>query len=106
MKSKNVKIVVTVPTSHADRVRERMAQAGAGIVGNYSHASFSTKGIGRFKPMNGAHPAIGKTGTLESVEEERIETICSRDTVERVIQAIKNVHPYEEIALDVYPIES
>ena len=83
-----------------------MGNAGAGRIGNYSFVSFSTKGIGRFKPEHGAHPAIGAVGSLESVPEERIETLCERALVQSVIQAVKQVHPYEEIAYDVYALES
>jgi hypothetical protein len=104
--SKNVKIVVFVPERHADIVREVMGRAGAGIIGNYTSCSFSTKGIGRFKPEEGAHPNIGEIGKLESVVEERIEVVCPREKLEEVIKAIKKVHPYEEVALDIYPLEN
>lgn len=103
--SKFVKIVVFVPESHADAVREAMGKSGAGRLGNYSCCSFSSKGIGRFIPMEGARPAIGKAGMLESVEEERIEAVCDRKVLQDIIAAIKRVHPYEEVALDVYSLE-
>ncbi len=103
--SSNVKIVVFVPESHTDIVREAMGMAGAGKIGNYTHCSFSSKGIGRFKPGEGAHPAIGEVGKFESVAEERIEVTCERGKVAEVIEAIKKVHPYEEVALDIYPLE-
>jgi len=103
--SDKVKIVVFVPESHTNVVREAMSEAGAGSIGNYTHCSFSSKGVGRFKPEKGAHPNIGEVGKSESVAEERIETICKRDRVGDVIKAIKKVHPYEEVALDIYPLE-
>lgn len=103
--SKNVKIVVFVPESHTDIVREAIGKAGVGRIGNYTYCSFSSKGIGRFKPEDGAHPAIGKVGKLESVQEERIEFICNRNLVKDVVVDIKKVHPYEEVALDIYPLE-
>ncbi len=106
MENKNVKIVVTVPKEQADQVREAMAQAGAGTIGNYSHASFSVRGLGRFQPLKGAKPAVGQIGQLEEVEEERIETICPYHQARSVVQAIKSVHPYEEPAIDVYPLEN
>lgn len=104
-KSKKVKIVLTVPESHADIVRKAMGDAGAGRIGNYSHCTFSSKGIGVFKPENGANPTIGKVGDVESVVEERIETVCDRSILKEVLQAIKKNHPYEEIALDIWPLE-
>jgi len=101
-----VRIVVFVPASHADAVREAMGAAGAGKWKNYAFASFSVKGTGRFLPLPGAKPAIGQVGKLAEVEEERIEVACERELVSDVVAAIKKVHPYEEPAIDVYPVET
>ena len=103
--SQNVKIVVFVPKTHCDIVRKAMGDSGAGEIGNYTHCTFSSNGIGCFKPAEGANPFIGQVGKPESVEEERIETICSRNKLKDVVSAIKSVHPYEEIAFDIYPLE-
>jgi hypothetical protein len=100
----SVKIVVYVPESHADIVREALGKAGAGTIGDYKYSSFSTKGIGRFIPLDTAHPAIGEIGKLEEVAEERIETVCYKDTLDSVISAVNKVHPYEEVAFDVFPL--
>ncbi|MCC2632110.1 MAG: NIF3-like protein [Patescibacteria group bacterium] len=97
-----VKLVVFVPETHADIVREAMGKAGAGKVGNYSFCSFSSKGVGRFLPEEGANPAIGEKGRLEEVAEERIEVSCTKAQVKDVVAAIKKAHPYEEVVLDVY----
>ena len=99
-----VTIVMTVPETHADIVREAMGKAGAGEMGHYSYCSFSLKGTGRFKPDEGANPFIGQAGTLETVEEERIETVCLKEKLERVLEAIKKAHPYEETVIDIYPV--
>ncbi|WP_024510801.1 YqfO family protein [Bradyrhizobium sp. ARR65] len=99
------KIVVFVPASHGEQVRDAMAQAGAGQIGNYSHCSFTTRGVGRFKPNAGANPSIGEVGKLEEVDEERIETVCTEERLREVLQAIRRAHPYEEPAIDVYPLE-
>lgn len=103
--SKKVKLVVFVPLTHADAVRAAMGAAGAGKIGNYTFCSFSCRGLGRFRPEDGAHPAIGEVGKLEAVEEERIEVVCSRENFTTVVEAIKKVHPYEEIAMDIYSLE-
>ena len=102
---KNYKIVVYVPESHGETLREAMANAGAGHIGNYSHCTFTVKGVGRFKPNAGANPAIGAIGKLEAVEEERIETVCAEAELKDVLKSIRRVHPYEKPAIDVYPIE-
>jgi len=104
-KSRIVKIVIFVPESHTDIVRDAMGKAGAGKIGNYSFCSFSSQGIGRFRPEAGAHPTVGEIGKLESVAEVRIETICERDKLTDVLKAIKEAHPYEEAPLDIYPTE-
>lgn len=101
---KSVKIVVYVPESHADRVRKAMGDAGAGFVGDYKHCSFSVKGVGRFIPLSTAHPTIGKINELTEVIEERIETVCYETDLKKIVRAIKKIHPYEEVAIDVYPL--
>jgi hypothetical protein len=106
MQSPNVKIVIFVPETHTDIVRDAMGKAGAGKIGNYTHCTFSSKGVGRFTPEAGAHPHIGEVGKYEEVIEERIETVCPREKLQEVIRAIKEVHPYDEIAMDVYPLEN
>jgi hypothetical protein len=103
--SNNVKIVVFVPETHSDIVLEAMGNAGAGKIGNYSHCSFSSKGFGRFLPEAGANPTIGEVGKFEIVPEERVEITCDRKILEEVIEAMKKVHPYEEVAYDIYPLE-
>jgi len=103
IKSKFVKIRVSVPLEAADKVRQSMGQAGAGIQGNYQFCSSSVKQTGRFKPTIGARPAIGQIGELEEVEEELLETICEKKLVKKVIAEIKRAHPYEEPAIDIMP---
>jgi len=103
--SNNVKLVVFVPLTHVEAVRTAMGEAGAGKIGNYTFCSFSSRGIGRFKPGDGSHPTIGEVGKFEEVEEERIEVVCTRENLTAVIEAIKKVHPYEEVSMDVYSLE-
>lgn len=98
------KIITFVPVKDAQKVRTAIGNAGAGILGKYHHSSFSTKGIGRFIPSEGAHPTIGKVGELTEVEEERIEVICQKDKIKKVIAAIRRVHPYEEIPIEIYQL--
>ena|SRR3972149_3154828 len=100
------KIVVYVPVTHADAVRTAIGEVGGGNISNYSACTFSVRGIGRCKPEEGAQPHIGEVGKCEGVEEERIEVTCNPDVVGKVIAAIKAVHPYEEIAMDVYALEN
>lgn len=100
----NYKVVVTVPEDEADKLREAIGNAGGGKVGNYIHCSFSVKGTGRFLPIDGAKPTIGQVGQLGEVAEERIEITCDSESVKAVVAAIREVHSYEEPAIDVYEL--
>ena len=98
-------LIVYVPLSHADAVRKVLAESGAGIIGNYDSCSFSARGTGRFRPLEGAHPAIGSTGVIEEVEEERIEVVVSAGaTLPEVLRRVKAVHPYEGPAIHILPM--
>ena len=101
--SKYFKLIIGVPTTHADQIRQALGKAGAGQQGNYFFCSSSHPSIGRFQPLPGAHPTIGKVGKLETVDEETIETVCHEDLLATVIAAVKAAHPYEEPAIDIVP---
>lgn len=99
------KLVVFVPISDADKLREAVGAVGAGIIGNYEYCSFSSVGYGRYKGNENSNPIIGKAGNYEKVEEERIEFVVTEDVIQKVISEMKRVHPYEEVAYDVYKLE-
>ena len=98
------KLVIYVPTTHADKIRQVLAESGAGHIGNYDYCSFSAKGTGRFRPLEGANPHIGEQGKIEEVAEERIETVCPQEKAAEIVNKVKEAHPYEEPAIDVYPL--
>ena len=101
------KVVVFVPSSDAGAVRAALAQGGAGEVGAYSGASFSSPGTGRFTPGPDAHPAIGTAGGAEeAVDEVRVEAVVPSWGVGRVLGAVAAAHPYEEPAVDVYEVQT
>jgi dinuclear metal center YbgI/SA1388 family protein len=95
------KLTTYVPVADADRVRQALARAGAGVIGDYDSASFSTPGEGRFRPLEGANPTIGEVGALEVVDEIRIECVLARAARPTVVAAMLAAHPYEEPAYDV-----
>lgn len=104
--AKYYKLVVFAPVTHADKIRRVLGEAGAGRVGSYDFASFSVRGTGRFRPLQGAKPAIGEVGKLEEVEEERIESVVAADILETVLTAVRQAHPYEEPAIDIYELST
>jgi len=100
------KLAVYVPRESADEVRDALGSAGAGYIGNYSHCTYNTPGTGTFLPHQGTNPHIGEVGKLEVVDEIKIETVFPSSIQKKVITAMLNAHPYEEVAFDIYPLEN
>ncbi|MCE9618315.1 MAG: Nif3-like dinuclear metal center hexameric protein [Planctomycetes bacterium] len=93
-----------VPVASVDAVREAMAQAGAGHIGDYSQCSFTVDGRGTFLGGFASHPAVGRRGSLEEVAEAHLTMIASASIQGEVIQAIERSHPYETPAIHVVPL--
>lgn len=104
MNIKKVKIVTMIPRDCVDKVRNSICSIGAGLIGNYSYCTTSTKCIGTFKPNSKANPYIGEKAKIEFVEEEKLEIICDKSKVKEVILKIKETHPYEEPEIDIIPL--
>ena len=100
-----LKLVVYVPETHANAVREAVCAAGAGHVGNYDSCTFSVHGEGTFRGGKDTRPFAGKPGKLELAREVRLETVFSRGLKKAVLAAMRSAHPYEEVAFDLYRIE-
>lgn len=99
-----VKIIVTIPIQNVEEVRNAICEAGAGVIGNYTYCSMSTKCIGTFKPNDNANPYIGENNKMEFVEEEKLEVVCNVNNVKNIISKLREVHPYEEPAIDIIPL--
>ena len=79
-----------------------MFKVGAGIIGNYEACSFQTKGEGQFRPIKEANPFLGEKDKLEKVAEYKVEMLCVAENLKSAIEAMKNAHPYEEVAYGVF----
>jgi len=100
------KMVTFCPESDAEKVRKAMFDAGAGWIGNYSECSFNTDGFGTFKAEEGADPHVGQIGKRHHESEVKIETIYPANIERRLIAALFEAHPYEEVSYDLYPISN
>ncbi len=98
------KIAVFVPEGYEDPVRRAMCGMGAGWIGKYAECTFQTAGMGTFRPLPGATPFLGEVGELEKACEYRLETIVPEGKLSQVLEAMREAHPYEEVAYDVYPL--
>ena len=96
----NYKLVVFVPIEVAAKVSNAIFAAGAGAIGHYSNCGFSSEGVGTFLPREGSKPAKGKKGKLEKVAEVRFETIVPAEKLDKVVEAMREAHPYEQPAYD------
>lgn len=100
------KVIVFIPEEHKEKVKNAMFTAGAGKIGDYDCCSFEIKGMGQFRPKEGAKPFIGSKNQLEYVEEYRVEMVVQDAKISDVLKAMKESHPYEEPAYDVFKHES
>ena len=103
---RQVKVVSFVPETHLAAVRDAMAVAGGGVVGDYTHCSFSMAGTGTFKPGTAAEPWSGKKGRVNEEPERRIEMLAPKPVLPAILRALFESHPYEEVAYDVIPLEN
>lgn len=101
-----VKLAVFVPVSNIDKVAEAIHQSGGGIIGEYSNCSFRTSGTGTFKGSDESNPSIGNKRVVEFVEEVKLEVLVDEWKLNEVIRAMKKVHPYEEVAYDLFPLKN
>lgn len=99
------KLVTFVPPEHLETVRQAMCAAGAEQIGAYTDCTFHVRGTGTFLASEEAHPAVGRRGRLEQIDEYRLEAVVPSRRIEAVVQALVQSHPYEEPAYDIYPLE-
>ena len=100
------KLVYFVPEEARDATREACFAAGGGRIGDYERCSWYTLGTGTFLAGEGADPAIGEVGEEEHVSEYRVEMVVPEDALEPVLDALREAHPYEEVAFDLIPLHT
>jgi len=99
------KLCVYVPENSVEKVKQALFDAGAGRIGNYDSCCWQTTGTGQFRPLENSNPSIGTLDEIEHVPEVKIEMVCSDDLIKNSIQALRDSHPYEEPAFDVWKLE-
>jgi hypothetical protein len=93
-----------VPREALDATRDAVFAAGAGRIGDYERCSWYAAGTGTYLGGEGTNPTLGEAGREERVAELRVETVVPEGRLDDVVAALKEAHPYEEPAYDVYPL--
>ncbi len=100
------KLVVFIPQSHTDQVRNAIFEAGAGHIGEYDKCSYNLEGQGTFRPSEDSNPFSGEIGKLQFEPETRVETVYPIHREQEVLRRMHEAHPYEEVAYDIYPLDN
>lgn len=98
------KVIFFAPTEHKEIVKEAMFAAGAGAQGHYTHCSFEVEGLGQFRPGPDSDPFIGNKEEVTLVPETKVEMLVAPEKITDVLRAMKEAHPYEEVAYEVYQL--
>ncbi|MBF8721625.1 MULTISPECIES: divalent cation tolerance protein CutA [Pseudomonas] len=96
------KLAFFVPPSHVDVVKAAVFAAGGGRIGDYDHCAWQTLGQGQFRPLDGSQPFLGQAGQVEQVQEWKVELVVADDLIAQVVAALKQSHPYETPAYEVW----
>lgn len=95
------KLCFYVPESHLEEVKSAVFAAGGGRIGAYDHCCWQVAGQGQFRPLDGSQPFLGKQGSVETVDEYRVEMVCAQEDISAAVAALLASHPYETPAWDV-----
>ena len=98
------KLCFYVPETHLESVKQAVFAAGGGRIGDYENCCWEVLGQGQFRPLSGAKPFLGQADELERVAEYRVELVCADELVREVVAALRQSHPYEEPAYDVWQL--
>jgi len=94
-----------VPVAAKEKTKQALFDIGVGNFDNYQNCSWETLGRGQFKPIGNANPNIGELDKLEVLEEYKVEMICNDELIRQAVQTLKEAHPYEEVAYEVFKME-
>lgn len=100
------KICYFVPETHLDKTKQALFDVGAGRIGDYDSCAWQCRGQGQFRPLAGSNPYLGASDALEIVNEYKVELVCHDDLIKEALAALKQAHPYEEPAYEVYRLET
>ncbi|MFO7528152.1 MAG: YqfO family protein [Marinobacter sp.] len=99
------KMCYFVPESHLEQTKQALFATGAGRIGDYDSCAWQCRGQGQFRPLEGSDPYLGSQGEVEIVDEFKVELVCADSLIHDALKALKQAHPYEEPAYEIFRIE-
>lgn len=99
------KLCFYVPNTHLEEVKEALFNLGVGRMGNYDHCCWQAKGVGQFKALKESNPFVGEINKIEILEEYKVEMICQDNLIKDAVKMLRQAHPYEEPAIDVWKMD-
>jgi len=99
------KLCFYVPEAQLDEVKEALFSVGVGRIGNYDQCCWQSKGVGQFRALNGSDPFVGVKNQLETLDEYKVEMVCEDHLIKEAVNMLRQAHPYEEPAVDVWKID-
>ena len=99
------KLCFYVPEAQLADVKEALFSVGVGRIGSYDQCCWQSKGVGQFRALNGSDPFIGDINQLEVLEEYKVEMVCENHLIKEAINMLRQAHPYEEPAIDVWELD-
>ncbi|AOY88161.1 NGG1p interacting factor NIF3 [Marinobacter salinus] len=100
------KLCFFVPESHLVQTKQALFDVGAGRIGDYDSCAWQCLGQGQFRPREGSDPYLGKQGEVEVVYEYKVELVCEDNLIREALSALKQAHPYEEPAYEIFRMEA
>ena len=100
------KLCFFVPDSHLQAVKDALFAVGAGRIGDYDRCCWQVLGDGQFRPLPGSQPYLGQDGVLETVAEWKVEMVVADALISAAVASLKQAHPYEIPAYEVYRLEA
>ena len=103
---KRIKLEVFIPETHLKQLQETLRKIGAGKVGNYDSCTSYSRVKGTWRPLQGSNPYDGKEGEISEGEEVKVEVVIDGNCAKETVEAIKEIHPYEEPLINLIPLLS
>ena len=98
------KLEIFIPETHLAALQKTLRACNAGHIGNYDACMSYSHVISTWRPLNGSHPYSGQEGVISEETEIKAEVTCCVEDLDRIITAIKAIHPYEEPVINAIPL--